>query len=274
MYAVNVLADSINPKGERLTTLEATFPRFILAELNTHRMLSRNSASSRAIPTEKQIERVMNHPFIPEFNKRVTGMGYGEPLEPRDQRRTQWRWLEAREAAVAAAKTMLHVDKARANRLLEPFMWHTAIVSATDWDNFYALRCHPDAQPEFQTIAKMMQEAMWLSEPEPLEWGDWHLPLIDPVRDLNNPGMTGDDWQQKLAEASAGRCARVSYDKQHEDDALEASRDRWALLSGKGHWSPGEHPAQAVDCDGYIGNFKGWRPLRKFYDTEAVFSGS
>lgn len=277
MYDVKVLADSIGPHDIRLTTLEATFPRFILAELNTHRMLSRNSASSRAIPTEKQIEKVMNDPFIPEFNTRVTGMGVGEPLSPRENRRMQSKWLEAREAAVRAAEGFLHVDKSRANRLLEPFMWHTAIVSATDWDNFYALRCHPAAQPEFRKIAEMMRDAMILSSPDKLDWDDWHLPLVDPVRDLNNP-LDPADWQRQLAEASAGRCARVSYDKQHEDDTLDASRERWATLASFGHWSPGEHPAQCsedyneLDYE-YHGNFQGWRQLRKFYPGEAKFGG-
>lgn len=277
MYDVKVLADSISPDKVRLTTLEATFPRFILAELNTHRMLSRNSASSRAIPTEKQIDRVLNQPFIPEFNKRVTGMGVGEALSPRENRRMQSKWLVARDDAVRAARGLLEVDKSRANRLLEPFMWHTAIVSATEWENFFALRCHPAAQPEFRKVAEMMQEAMWLSQPDKLDYGDWHLPLVDPLVDLNNP-LDPDEWQRQLAEASAGRCARVSYDKQHEDDALQASRDRWEQLAGFGHWSPGEHPAQAVPLANfpgytYTGNFKGWKQLRKFYAGENIFTG-
>src|SRR4051812_47823071 len=79
-YAAKILADSLSPEGIRLTTFEVTFPRFILAEFNTHRMLSRNSASSRAIPTEKLLKRVIDTPFVPSFNKRVKGMGVGEAL--------------------------------------------------------------------------------------------------------------------------------------------------------------------------------------------------
>lgn len=268
-YEVKILADSIGPHGVRLTTFEATFPRFILAEVNTHRMLSRNSASSRAIPTEKQIERVKSHPFVPEFNERVTGMGVGEPLRGAQQRRAMVKWLDARDRAVEAAEGLLHVDKSRANRLLEPFMWHAAIISATEWDNFFALRCHPDAQPEFQKIAKMMQEALWLSEPEPLEWGQWHLPMVDPGSELPEARQTrSEGW---WAEVSAGRCARVSYDTHNRAEDPEDSAKRWQRLSNSGHWSPAEHPAQCEPDPAWIGNFRGWRQLRKTYAYENDF---
>jgi hypothetical protein len=58
-HSTKILADSISPDGVRLTTLEVVMPRIVLAEFNTHRMLSRNSASSRAIPIEKMIRMVI-----------------------------------------------------------------------------------------------------------------------------------------------------------------------------------------------------------------------
>lgn len=273
MYAARILADSIGPHEVRLTTVEATFPRFILAEVNTHRMLSRNSASSRAIPTEKQIERVMREPFIPEFNKRVTGMGVGEAFSGSENRRYKRRWLEARDAAVKAAEGFLQVDKSRANRLLEPFMWHTAIISATEWENFFGLRCHPAAQPEFRRIAEMMQEAMWLSEPRRLNFGDWHLPLVFEDDDF---GINLRSEPLTAPQVSAGRCARVSYDRHHDEDAVPESLRRWQRLSDSGHWSPGEHPAQCVALgppgSQFHGNFRGWKQLRKFYENEDNFA--
>jgi hypothetical protein len=60
-----IVADSLSIHGDRLTTLLITFPRFILAEVNTHRMLSKNTSSSRAIPFEKMIQSVEKDPFIP-----------------------------------------------------------------------------------------------------------------------------------------------------------------------------------------------------------------
>ena len=154
MYHAKVLFDSI-ANDQRLVTIEATFPRWILAEFNTHRMLSRNSASSRAIPPEKLIPMVTDTPFVPTFNKRVKGMGVGEEMGILEQRDCVDAWLGSRDKAVEAANTLIKVgaDKSRVNRLLEPFMWHSVVITATDLDNFFALRDHIDAQPEMQMIA-------------------------------------------------------------------------------------------------------------------------
>ena len=73
-----ILADSIGPHSVRLTTFEVSLPRPFLSEFNTHRMLSRNSASSRAIPTERLIERAVTRPYLPTFAGRVKGMGVGD----------------------------------------------------------------------------------------------------------------------------------------------------------------------------------------------------
>jgi hypothetical protein len=118
MISAKIIRDSRSPEGVRLTTFEVEFPRFILAEVNTHRVLSRNSASSRAIPTEKIVERVLADPFVPDFNKRVKGMGVGDPLNERDAKAARKSWLLARDDAVKAAKTLmrLDVDKSRVNR--------------------------------------------------------------------------------------------------------------------------------------------------------------
>jgi hypothetical protein len=289
MYGAKVLADSLSPDGVRLTTLEVTFPRFILAEVNTHRMLSRNSASSRAIPTEKQIDRVLNHPFIPEFNKRVTGMGVGEPLEPRHNRRMKSRWLQARDAAVSIALLMLEVDKSRANRLLEPFMWHTAIISATEWDNFFALRDHKDAQPEFQITARLMREAMEASAPRSVGYEQWHLPLVDP-EEINGQalGYTDPwvDWET-WSKVSASRCARVSYDTHWQEESLHKTLERYDRLVSSGHLSPLEHVARPMKTgtidnqfpdlyfhgpkETFAGNFCGWVQLRKAIPNEDNF---
>lgn len=271
-FASRILADSVSPDGARLTTYEATFPRFILAEVNTHRMLSRNSASSRAIPTEKIIQRVIDDPFVPmTFNRRVKGMGVGDALTEDAARQSRDAWLHARDKAVAAAQVLvdLDVDKSRVNRLLEPFMWHTAIITATEWDNFFALRDHEGAAIPMQRIARLMKEAMWESIPRRLQRGEWHLPLVTDfeagIADLRN---------QYGAGVSAGRCARSSYSNHREPETARESHDRWEKLSSMGHWSPGEHPAVCVESDTKnTGNIWGWLQLRKHYANEAVFDG-
>ncbi len=205
-FDVKVLADSRSPAGYRLTTLEATFPRFILAEFNTHRVFSRNSASSRAIPIAKQVRRVLEQPYVPiEFGSNQPGMQAGPALAGEAKRAAECEWLRARDAAVrhvlglvtnpdevpAEADLLdylgqvedacnaqsqrpewLNVHKQVANRLLEPFMWHTVIVTATDWENFWNLRCHADAQPEIRKVATMMREKVEASSPVDLDWDE------------------------------------------------------------------------------------------------------
>lgn len=143
--SATVVADSLNPQGNRLTSLLLTFPRFILAELNTHRMLSKNSASSRAIPFRKMVEIVKNSPFIPiAWQKDHKGMQGTEYLT-NGAGLAKVVWLSARDMAVEQAEMLAHseVTKQLCNRLLEPFMWHTVLISGTDegWENFFELRC-------------------------------------------------------------------------------------------------------------------------------------
>jgi thymidylate synthase ThyX len=285
-YSATILADSLSPDGVRLTTLEVTFPRFILAEVNTHRMLSRNSASSRAIPTEKIIERVRENPFVPEtFNQRIKGMGVGDPMVDVDAMNARSAWMVAMYDATKAAERLveLNVDKSRANRLLEPFMWHTAIISATDWENFFALRDHEAAQPEFRITAQAMKKAMAESDPLRLEDGEWHLPLVDLGSEFIEAKETN-GWKH-WAYISASRCARVSYNRQHDDEDYEKTEDRALKLKTSGHLSPFEHPARPLlesdlawqdlelpASEAYFGNFKGWYQMRKMIPGEANFA--
>jgi hypothetical protein len=150
MYNVEILADSLSPQGHRLTTMKITFPRFILAEFNTHRMFSRNSASSRAIPFAKMVKTVEENPFIPiAWQKDHKGMQGSEYITDDNDYGAiaccKEDWLKARDNAVVIARDLnyLGVTKQLCNRLLEPFMWHTVIVTSgkEGLDNFFNLRC-------------------------------------------------------------------------------------------------------------------------------------
>jgi thymidylate synthase ThyX len=300
-FDVEILADSRSPAGHRLTTLETTFPRFVLAEFNTHRVFSRNSASSRAIPIVKQVRRVLEQPYVPiEFGSNQPGMQAGPALSGEARDAAEREWLDARDAAVrhvlglvaspeeARARTdllgfleeveetlkagdrpdeWLNVHKQVANRLLEPFMWHTVIVTATEWENFWNLRCHADAQPEIKLIATMMRDAVAGSDPVDLDWEEWHLPL---VRDADRDEAS----EQDLVKISAGRCARVSYLTHSGTRDLEADIGLHDRLIESGHMSPMEHPArplsrEELDKDEWSGNFRGWLPYRKTIAGEA-----
>lgn len=270
-YRARILADSVSPDGVRLTTLEATFPRIMLSEFNTHRVLSRNSASSRAIPPEKQIDRVMQDPFVPVFGSRVKGMGQGDDLTEDEQARLQREWKRAARQAALAAEYLcnFNADKSHTNRLLEPFLWHTVIVSATEWSNFFALRTHEAAAPEIREIATLMKSAMDVSEPSPVREGEWHLPLVA----ANERTVVKHDRDDFWRMVSVGRCARVSYETHEDKESPQASYNRAVLLGQNGHWSPFEHvacpavPLLASDPS-MTGNFRGWIQYRKLFANE------
>jgi len=298
-YSAKILADSVSPDGVRLTSFEVTFPRIVLAEFNTHRVFSRNSASSRAIPVEKMIERVMTDPYIPSsWGKNQKGMQAGEDLDAVSAEFAEGHWLSARNSAVAYAQKLLNegVHKQLTNRLLEPFLYHTVIVTATEWSNFFHLRCNPMAHPDIQIPARMMQDLYEKNEPEKLQYGEWHLPLIGPddyaaAFEHDRQGGDSQALMQTMCKVSVGRCARVSYlthDGKRDLDADIALHD--SLLVA-GHMSPFEHVARpatwedrAEDEDGsfrdpaehdnFFGNFRGWIQYRKTIPGEADILGA
>lgn len=217
MHSAKIIADSISAAGARLTTMEVVMPRIILAEFNTHRVFSRNSASSRAIPVQKMIDQVLSSPYVPsEFGANQRGMQAGAAIEDQDGAREAW-WAARYDAVGHAMKLQkLGVHKQLTNRLLEPFMWHTVIVTSTEWSNFFHLRDNPAAHPDICVVARMMQEAMERSTPRVMGPGEWHLPYIFaedfaafPDLSIQRPAL----WPavEPLVKISTARCARVSY---------------------------------------------------------------
>lgn len=267
-YSAKVLADSISAGGVRLITFEVTLPRIVLAELNTHRDLSRNSASSRAIPVEKQIQRVLDDPFVPiHWGKNQKGMQAEQELQ--GWRRTLARniWLGTRHLAVWAAKGMLWtgVHKQITNRLLEPWMWQTVIISATQRRNFYGLRRHKDAQPEIKRAADLMWEAQQTSTLAFVPHGSWHMPMWS--EDLASLP------QQEQILACVGRCARVSYLTHDGRRDPQADIQLAQRLAEAGHMSPFEHVATpALDPTSRNANFVGWVQARKGIANEDDYS--
>lgn len=260
MIYAKVIADSISPTGSRLTTIEAQFHRFILPEVNTHRAFSRNSASSRAIPTKKLIEQVRTNPAIPiEFGSNKPGMQAGEEIQ--DTFYTRVFWAEAAEHAAWEAERQLEfgVHKQVVNRLLEPFMWHKAIITSTEagWNNFFEQRISPLAQPEINMLAIHIRDAMQASKPERLKWGQWHLPYVENPMDMA-------DWIDR--KVSAARCARVSY--MNFDGTRDVSKDlalcEKLMTADPPHYSPFEHVCTPGEGPG---NLDGWKQMRHMPET-------
>lgn len=294
MYAAKILKDSTNKHDVRLTTFEITFPRIVLAEFNTHRTFSRNSASSRAIPVEKMLQKVVDDPFTPVYwGKNQKGMQAEVELTEPEQNKALVKWLKARDMSVTRAKQLLKlgIHKQITNRLLEPWLWHTVIVTATEYDNFWGLRCNKDAQPEIRVIAEMMRDVYDKSQPTYLADDQWHLPLI--ADDEQWPEhFTIDD----LIKVSVGRCARVSYLTHDGKRDPQADIELYHRLASAGHMSPFEHVARPMtDADAqqivenqviiegafttkyvckniFSGNFRSWVSHRKTIPGEAVYT--
>ena len=248
--SVKIIADSRSSvNGKRITTFELEYPRFIHAEIMTHRVFSRNAMSSRAVPIQKMIEQVREDPAMPiHWGKNQPGMQAKEELQGYSLERVQWLWEDAAKEAAYIADNM---DKCKAhkqltNRILEPFQRMKTVVTSTEWDNFFWLRAHPDAQPEIQELANSMYAAMVankeMGKVVELNPGEWHTPYF-------GEGCWTQDSGTPLEEAliiSSSCCAQVSYRKL--DDSLEKAKNIFEKLieSKPCHASPTEHQATPI----------------------------
>lgn len=264
-----VIADSVSPWGVRLTTMVVTMHRFMLPELNTHRWFSRNSGSSRAIPVIKSLTRVMDAPALPlVWRSERTGMVGGDPLPDDVAAEARKIWLAARNGSAAAAADLiaLGVHKSTINRLLEPFLDHTVVISATDWDGFWQQRISFLAQDEIRVAAEAMHAAYTASTPQPVKAGDWHLPFITP-EELAEHGA------YKCRRISSARCARTSYLTHRGIRDITADLNLFQRLveADPPHASPLEHVATPLNprTRRRQGNFRGWRQLRHMLLADA-----
>lgn len=282
MYKTEILADSINPQGNRITTMKITFPRMMLAELNTHRMFSRNSASSRAIPFKKMVKMVEENPFIPiawqKDHKGMQGTKYFTNEE--DIKNNIETWLTARDYTIKQAEGLNNyhgVTKQLCNRLLEPFMWHTVIVTATEWENFFNLRCpqyningnifrskkdalkkysndikydnlldwlhinQSQADIHIQAIAELMWDAMNESTPTKLEAGEWHIPFSNDL-DLNS---TNDKSFLEILSKKINHTS-MAYSEDMEKLAIKIATARCARIS---YQTLGDNPKIDYEAD-------------------------
>jgi hypothetical protein len=241
-YDAKIVADSVGPNGARVTTFELTMPRIVLAEHNTHRMFSRNAASSRAIPVEKLLGRVEEDPMLPAFwGKNQSGMQAAEELQGDEREDACHLWLVGRDRALDLARTLAKIGlhKQIANRVVEPWMFTTVVCTATEWDNAWALRVDPMAQPEYERTMRMAYDAYRASEPRVLAMGEWHLPYVSFDDEIGK-------WNEReLCMISAGRCAAVTYLNQGQADAV-GDLARAAKILKSGHMSPFEHQCRAM----------------------------
>jgi hypothetical protein len=303
LISAKVIADSISPEGVRMTTIEIEYPRFILAELNTHRMLSKNSASSRAIPVKAMHDFIRDNPAMPvSWGKNQPGMKATEELTGPESKNAVFIWNQAKEDALHWADALAHklaVHKQIANRITEPWMTMKTVISGTEWTNFFHLRNHADAQPEIKALAEAMIVAYTTHLPIELKPGEWHLPYITtatyvPTGELQYFDENFNRLDVEDAKIiSASCCAQVSYRK--NDPGFTKAFRLWEQLieNDPVHASPIEHQATPMDIDSmsrfepetwqpgvthvsansdlWSGNLRGWIQHRKLIQNEAVW---
>lgn len=267
-----IIADSTNWLDKRLTTFVLEYPRYIHSELMTHRVFSKNSASSRAIPIPKMINSIKDNPVLPIWTKNQRGM-QGELVDNQGViDAANVAWYKGFEYAVSIVGELqeLEIHKQNANRLLEPWMHIRIILTGTEFDNWFALRAHPDAQPEIQELARAMQVAFEGSIPKYLGVGEWHIPFGDDIDELelarhnsyapvssNIPEFCKHAKELHL-KVSVARCARISYNN------IDGSKGNVAgdlelfdklITQEPAHYSPTEHIAKVPTEDEFIDNF-------------------
>lgn len=281
-----MIADSISPNGHRLCTIQCTLWRPLLAELNTYRDFSRNGASSRARSVKKTLQEVLENGAGPsEFRRERRGMSGGEVLTGQERNLAEAIWHGARLDALHRAQALVDmgVHKSIVNRLIEPFMWHTHVITATNWDNFIEQRLAlledgtPAADPDMYKLALAVKEALDNSTPTPLEYGQWHMPYIQ-QRDVLLAQRFVDhnmDKDEVLRRVSVARCAGTSYltqGKEHRDLADDLRIFGSLRGANPPHWSPFEHIARPVSYRGMVParrfNLTGWASLRWFLEND------
>lgn len=254
-----IVADSVNKNGNRITTFELEYHRFIHSELMTHRLFSRNAMSSRAVPINKMIEQVRNNPATPvHWGKNQAGMQADEVLveESLDNAKRQWKQSAIYAASQAEIMSSIGSHKQIVNRLLEPFQMMKTVMTATEFDNFFWLRCDPDAQPEIQELAKCMFDAMRQSQPEGLESEQWHTPYVEHIfkgGKFESYCLTDEEdnvikllTEEEAKAISASCCAQVSY--RTLNNTYEKAMDIYSKLASgrKVHASPFENVAKVM----------------------------
>lgn len=280
-----IVADSISPSGVRLTTMELCYHRFIHAEFMTHRMFSRNASSSRAIPVDKVIEQVINSPAIPvSWGINRPGMQAIEELVEEEEAEESWKVGVARAVYTAKQLQKHKLHKQIVNRVLEPYQMIRVIVTATEWENFFKLRLHKDAQPEIQELARCMKEVMDEATPDLLQPVQWHLPYIKTGEFVMSMFSSKKELYNTAIKCSVARCARVSYNN-HDNSSPDIGKDIALadMLLEAGHMSPFEHQGTPMDFakdtfelawengithkdrdnNFWSGNFRGWIQYRQ-----------
>ena len=290
--------------------------------------------NSRAIPFEKMVEVVKNEPFIPlAFQCQHKGMQGNQYItDPYVIEKKKEKWSNAINSAVKLAVDLsneeisasyytndengvpIHtkdvyfenssVSKQLCNRLLEPFMWVTQIVTGSReaFENLFRLRCpiynieglkftskkeaielhshlkdmtdlewlqcnSGQAEIHFMDLAEKMYDALNESEPTELESGEWHIPFS------NEPCFTPEMSLMDKIVLSCAMIARTSYTKigDSQNISLETARNIFERCKKERHDSIFEHAGRCMTKREWETNLRG-KAIYKF--SEDYFDGN
>ena len=269
--SAKIILGSISTKTkETITTFELTYPRFIHSELMTHRVFSRNSASSRAIPFKKMLSRIKNDMAMPiHWGANMSGMQAKQEVSSVKKFFAKFLWVLTGRIVLFLAWLMhsLGVHKQVVNRMVEPWSHITVILTTSELENFFELRDHKDAQPEIQELARQMKASVENYEYKKLSEGEWHIPFLTEAEKKQLPLL----HQLKV---SVARCARVSYlNHDGSRSSLDEDFKLYDRLVGSLplHASPTEHQATSImnpNEKKYQGNLSGFIQFRKILEEK------
>lgn len=290
MINAKIIADSVSSIGKRITTLQLVYPRIIHGEFMTHRVFSRNASSSRAVPVNRMANMALTEMYEPiRWGKNQKGMQSSlENLEGDVLLEAQKIWRDMANYCAMGSKRLseLGLHKQWANRPTEWFSYIRVLLTSTEFDNFFLLRDHSDAQPEIEELAIQIKEAMNLSSPRELKDGEWHLPYIS-NDELNDSFFKIESNRYLLQKISSARCCRVSY-LNHDGTSPNRDEDMALFMRLAGgdiaHLSPLEHQACPIETNPqwashrdawggqWSGNLEGWLQFRQLYVYEQANS--
>lgn len=300
-----LIKHSISPSGVQFFTWELEYWRGFHSENMTHRMLSKNASSTRAIKIESAIDNIRKNTGMPiHWGTNNAGMQSKNEMSVDQQEQAKKLWLDSMESVIGfveklSDKSTMNGHKQWVGRLLEPYSCIKVVESGTEFANYEALRYHPDAQPEFKDLLHCMITAKQMSTPELLLPGEWHTPYVTTKR-INGvlTYWSNEETQidsETALKISASCCAQVSY--RRLDDTIDkalAIFDKLNLHSKQNpaHASPVEHQASPMtdsNCafdpstwesgvthvrkDGSLwsGNLRGWVQYRQLFENQAVW---
>jgi hypothetical protein len=278
-----VLAATYNPiSNTKMISFLVDFPTVLLAELRTHRIITQGSLyehseltdismsanSARAIPSKTYLQKILENPFTPIWTGKQAGMSGSNITEQQKEQATHL-WLEHLQSDIVDTGTAQYVEdlielgihKQNCSRLLSPYAYTTCILSGTEWDNLFFLRLGKDAQPEFKEIAILLKKLY-----DSADWKEskYHIPFEDEIKhqywgkiensflNVPEPLIKGATKElDVLMKVSASMCAKLSYNTQDNEDALEKHLDRANMLIESKHQEPFSHQAVAMSEDEY-----------------------